>query len=205
MALRNPFSQRMYLRIWLAVVGCVAVLMLAVGWGWRVAEERREQARVIVPREVVISRVDRSEPPIRGVSVFIPSDEPGFKLGITTEQGREYIASFAPRNDRPPRPPQNGWSFWALPPFGYLWLLGLVGLSVIIGVFPIIRHLMKRLETLRLGVQKFGEGDLSVRIPVDGQDEVAELAGQFNAAAARIQTLVRSHKALLANASHELR
>ncbi|PAT36925.1 ATP-binding protein [Vandammella animalimorsus] len=205
MPLRNPFSQRMYLRIWLAVVGCVAVLMLAVGWGWRVAEERREQARVIAPREVVISRVDRSEPPIRGVSVFIPSDEPGFKLGITTEQGREYIASFAPRNDRPPRPPQNGWAFWALPPFGYLWLLGLVGLSVIIGVFPIIRHLMKRLETLRLGVQKFGEGDLSVRIPVDGQDEVAELAGQFNAAAARIQTLVRSHKALLANASHELR
>ena len=33
------FSQRLYLRIWLAVVGGVAVLTLVVGWAWRVAEE----------------------------------------------------------------------------------------------------------------------------------------------------------------------
>ena len=33
----NPFSRRLYLRIWLAVVGGVAVLTLAVGWAWRVA------------------------------------------------------------------------------------------------------------------------------------------------------------------------
>ncbi|KKW69164.1 histidine kinase [Lampropedia cohaerens] len=203
MALRNPFSQRMYLRIWLAVVGCVAVLMLLVAWAWKVADERSERERVIVPREVVIHRVDQPAPDIRAMSVFIPTSEPGFSLGITTEHGHEYIARFAPQERRPR--PSEGWAFLTAPPFGYLWLLGLVGLSVIIGVFPIIRHLMKRLETLRLGVQKFGEGDLSVRIPVSGNDEVAELGGQFNAAAARIETLVRSHKALLANASHELR
>ena len=54
-------------------------------------------------------------------------------------------------------------------------------------------------------MKKFGEGDLSVRVPEQGQDEVADLARQFNAAAERVETLVKSHKSLLANASHELR
>ena len=58
---------------------------------------------------------------------------------------------------------------------------------------------------LQHGVQRFGEGDLSARVPVHGTDEVAELSRQFNAAATRIEALVRSHKSLLANASHELR
>jgi signal transduction histidine kinase len=74
-----------------------------------------------------------------------------------------------------------------------------------VGVFPIIRKLLQRLETLQRSVQRFGEGDLSARVAEQGQDEVADLARQFNAAAARIQTLVQSHKSLLANASHELR
>jgi len=74
-----------------------------------------------------------------------------------------------------------------------------------VGVFPIIRRLLQRLEQLQRSVQRFGEGDLSVRVAEQGHDEVADLARQFNAAAARIETLVQSHKSLLANASHELR
>ena len=44
-----------------------------------------------------------------------------------------------------------------------------------------------------------------MRVPESGHDEVADLARQFNSAAARIETLMTSHKSLLANASHELR
>ena len=84
-------------------------------------------------------------------------------------------------------------------------MLGLVGLAVAVGVYPIIRRLLQRLETLQRSVQRFGEGDLSVRVSEQGQDEVADLARQFNAAAARIEALVKTHKSLLANASHELR
>ena len=54
-------------------------------------------------------------------------------------------------------------------------------------------------------MERWGDGDLSTRLPVQGQDEVAFLAERFNAAAERVQTLVKSHKSLLANASHELR
>lgn len=102
-------------------------------------------------------------------------------------------------------PPSGYTAFWLRPPFGFLWMLGLVGVAVAVGVFPIIRRLLKRLENLQRGVQRFGEGDLSVRVPTKGNDEVADLARQFNAAASRIETLVTSHKTLLANASHELR
>jgi signal transduction histidine kinase len=54
-------------------------------------------------------------------------------------------------------------------------------------------------------VQRWGEGDLSVRVPVQGDDEVADLSERFNAAASRIEALMASQKSLLANASHELR
>lgn len=84
-------------------------------------------------------------------------------------------------------------------------MLGLIGVVVVVGVFPIIRRLMGRLEALRKGVKQFGDGDLSVRLDVRGNDEVSDLAQQFNAAAARIEALVQSHKSLLANSSHELR
>jgi signal transduction histidine kinase len=46
---------------------------------------------------------------------------------------------------------------------------------------------------------------LSHRLPEEGRDEVAFLAQRFNIAAERVQALLVSHKALLANASHELR
>jgi signal transduction histidine kinase len=91
-----------------------------------------------------------------------------------------------------------------------MWVL--VGLAVAIGVYPIVRKLTKRLESLQQGVQRWGEGDLTVRMPEQGQDEVADLSKRFNAAAERIQHLMRSQqsllnsqKSLLANASHELR
>jgi signal transduction histidine kinase len=54
-------------------------------------------------------------------------------------------------------------------------------------------------------VERWGEGDLSARIKESGSDELAFLAQRFNRAAERIETLIESHKSLLANASHELR
>ncbi|MFZ9336705.1 MAG: sensor histidine kinase, partial [Burkholderiaceae bacterium] len=54
-------------------------------------------------------------------------------------------------------------------------------------------------------VERWGQGDLTVRVPADGQDEAAQLARRFNQAAERVEALVGTHKSLLANASHELR
>jgi signal transduction histidine kinase len=69
----------------------------------------------------------------------------------------------------------------------------------------VMRRLTLRLEALQRGVERWGAGDLSARVNADGRDEVAFLAERFNHAAERIETLMESHKSLLANASHELR
>jgi signal transduction histidine kinase len=84
-------------------------------------------------------------------------------------------------------------------------LLVVLFLAVAAGAYPVVRRLTRRLEGLKQGVQRFGEGALGQRVDAAGRDEVAALAASFNQAAERIEVLVNSHKSLLANASHELR
>ena len=204
MPLFRAFSQRLYLRIWLAVVGGVAVLTLLVGWAWRIAAEQNTQSMAPPPREIVL-RDGTGRPLIAGLAARVPGPpSEGIEFRIEGMDGAIYQLQMAPRPNRGPDRRGEA-AFWLRPPFGFLWMLGLVGLAVVVGVFPIIRRLMQRLETLQRSVQRFGEGDLSVRVPEGGQDEVADLSRQFNAAAARIEALITSHKSLLANASHELR
>ena len=91
------------------------------------------------------------------------------------------------------------------PGLGLLTLVVVLFLAIALGAYPFVRRLTRRLETLKRGVEAFGQGALDRRVPVEGRDEVATLATSFNLAAERIEALVRSHKSLLANASHELR
>ena len=210
MLLIQLFSRRLYLRIWLAVVGGVAVLTLLVGWAWRVAAEQNTQPLASMGREIVL-RDSSGNALVAGMATRVPSAHgEAVELRIDSNDGQQYRLLLAPRaqkNERGERSRRGepAAAFWTRAPFGFVWMLGLVGLAVAVGVFPIIRRLLKRLEVLQRSVQRFGEGDLAARVPVHGHDEVADLSRQFNAAAARIQTLVQSHKSLLANASHELR
>ncbi|MFG6439614.1 sensor histidine kinase [Roseateles sp. LKC17W] len=84
-------------------------------------------------------------------------------------------------------------------------VLLLLFIGVAAGAYPVVRRLTRRLEALKGGVEQFGAGQLHHRVDDSGRDEVAALAASFNQAAARIETLLRSHQTLLANASHELR
>lgn len=84
-------------------------------------------------------------------------------------------------------------------------LLGGLFAAVTLGAYPVVRRLTRRLEALERGVEQFGAGDLGHRVDAAGQDEVAAVAVSFNRAAQRIEDLVRANRALLANASHELR
>ena len=217
MSLSTPFSRRLYLRIWLAVVAGIAVLTLTVGWAWRMAEEQKAQTNqpFVPPSREMALRDPSGQLLLRGMATRQPAEPgEGVEFRIESDTGQTFTLQMAPRQPRGEwaggRPggggPNQGWAaFWTRPPFGFLWLLGIVSLAVAVGVYPIIRRLTQRLEALQRSVQKFGEGDLSVRVPEQGQDEVADLARQFNAAAERVETLVKSHKSLLANASHELR
>ncbi len=81
----------------------------------------------------------------------------------------------------------------------------LLAAAVAVGSYPLVRRLTRRLERLQEQVEALGEGDLGARVEVEGSDEIAKLASSFNQAAARIERLVDGERALLAGASHELR
>jgi signal transduction histidine kinase len=90
-------------------------------------------------------------------------------------------------------------------PINIVFLLCAIAAVVAVGAYPVVRRLTRRLERLQGSVEKWGAGELSTRVAVEGRDEVASLATSFNEAAGRIEALVGAQKSLLANASHELR
>jgi signal transduction histidine kinase len=200
------FGSKLYLRIWLAVVAAVTVLTLAAGWLWQQAlDEDRAERDARVTRTIVVRDATREvvgESPARAVR--IPGG--GWEFEVLMKDGQKLFV-LLPRPNRPEgsNNPGRRAPAWLQTPTGFAWLLGFVALAVALGAYPIVRRLTKRLEALQQGVERWGDGDLSTRLPVQGQDEVAFLATRFNAAAERVQTLVKSHKSLLANASHELR
>lgn len=197
--LLNLYRRHLYVRVWLAVVAGVFILTLTANWIVREAAESERERLAPVPREVVV--LDSQDRHIgSGKAMRVPGQ--GLEFDVTLNDGRTLSLQVAPRDRGPGGQP--GMSPWRTP-FGLGWMVALVGVAVALGVYPIVRRLTKRLEALQRGVQRWGEGDLSARVPEDGQDEVADLSSGFNAAAARIEQLVRSHKSLLANASHELR
>jgi len=87
------------------------------------------------------------------------------------------------------------------------WLVGLAVVAAAAGAaaYPLVRRLTGRIERLQAHVDQLGGVALEARVPVEGDDEVAELARSFNGAAERIEALVRAQRELLAHVSHELR
>ena len=85
--------------------------------------------------------------------------------------------------------------------FAVLGVAGAAGLAAI----PMTARLTRRLEALRVGMARWGAGDRGARLDERGSDEVALVARTFNGAAEWIDALLRGQRALLANASHELR
>jgi signal transduction histidine kinase len=231
---------RLYIRIWLAVVLAVAVLTLLVGWAWRMASDaplrevvaRNQAGEVIGHGRARLGRApstpgwamplkerdgQRPPPPPDGDPALDRhtepdnTDEPPNEVRGRYGAGPEFDVRMRDGQTihiHLPRPPLSSWRA----PFGFFWTLGLVGVAVALATYPIVRRLTRRLETLQRSMQQWGDGDLSVRVPVVGNDEVGFLAARFNHAAQQIESLVKardallaSQKSLLANASHELR
>lgn len=70
----------------------------------------------------------------------------------------------------------------------------------------LMRRLTGPLHSISEAAQKFGGGDLSVRVEdVEGEGEVAELARTFNTMAANLQESDNSRAQFMGNIAHELR
>jgi len=224
---------KLYLRIYLAVLASLAAFALASGFLWRqlgdagpaghafevagtlaqnvlppaAAPPSEQQAALTklaanLRADVALFAADRTR--LAAVGDSLPAPDTGRDRGgwlhpwagppagaIHLPDGRWLVAR-VPRDRRHPGA-------------GLFFLLALIALAVGVGAYPVVRRLTARLERLQAGVESLGAGDLSARVKVEGNDEVAQLARSFNRAAGRIEELVGAHKSLLANASHELR
>jgi signal transduction histidine kinase len=128
--------------------------------------------------------------------------------GMHMEGGPRMGGGMRPgaRPGSPGAAPPSWWTALAAPGgLGIAALLVVLFVAIAGGAWPVVRRLTRRLEALKQGVEAFGAGALQQRVAEDGHDEVAALGASFNRAAARIETLLRSQRSLLANASHELR
>ena len=221
----TPFHQRLYLRIWLAVVAAIAMVTLIASWLWQLEAERnraeRERERAERPGREIVVRNQAGE--ILGqapVRIARLPGQGGPEFLVTMKDGSNLIIQL-------PRPNRSSGAFGASGaagapgasasagaaggierpgaarpsglPFSSAWMLAFLALAVAVGTYPIVRRLTKRLEAVQRGVERWGQGDLSTRLVETGQDEVAFLARRFNHSAEQIQTLLTDQKTLLAS------
>jgi signal transduction histidine kinase len=218
--------RRLYLRIYLAVLASLAVFVLATALLWRQVGQHVPQAEIAATLALNVlpqagAQREQHQAALERLTANLHADLSVFSAD------RTLLASVGEPLSVPAR---EGWSgrwrggpTWSVqlddgrwlaarlyrhqrhPALGLLFTLALIALAVGVGAYPVVRRLTRRLERLQRGVESLAAGDLSVRVGVEGRDEVARLAESFNHAAARIEELVGAHKTLLANASHELR
>ena len=91
----------------------------------------------------------------------------------------------------------------------WLFLIGLSGAAMAAAVLVAIyvaRWVSRPLARLDAAARKIADGDLAVRAQTkDGPPELRRTAATFNMMAGRLETLVHGHRAMLADASHQLR
>jgi signal transduction histidine kinase len=92
-----------------------------------------------------------------------------------------------------------------------LWFtLALIALAALAAsavlAFALARWVSKPLAELDASAQRLGAGDLAARAATGtGPPELRRLAASFNTMAARLETLVHGHRAVVADVSHQLR
>jgi signal transduction histidine kinase len=223
-------TSRLHWRIWLAVLASLAVFALAVGAAWKLFGERGISAQQRALAELVAAVLPPADAPRATVqdALALWRERLQSDLALHAPDGARIAAT---ADDLPAPVPlrPDDWLASArgpalalrLPddrvlvarrlhgrqrtPVGLVTLLVLLALAVGAGTYPVARRLTRRLERLQASVERLGGGDLAARVDARGRDEVARLAASFNESAARIERLVQSQRALLANASHELR
>lgn len=83
-------------------------------------------------------------------------------------------------------------------------LIGFISIIIILLYFY-LRKLFKPLKELSSAVQQIGDGNYNINVPVNSNDELAELAGSINEMSAKINNSLRAKEQLLMDVSHELR
>ena len=86
---------------------------------------------------------------------------------------------------------------------GWFTLAGILALTAL--AYGYVRRLLRPLDDIRAGAQRFGSGTFGEPIPIRRRDELGQLATDVNAMARSIHQMLDAKRALLLAISHELR
>jgi signal transduction histidine kinase len=223
--------RHLYLRIYLAFIGILVTFMMLMSLAWwtlRDDDDRRSLDGIAV---LVSAALPPADAPRAKLQTVIDELAPRLtsRLTVRAADGSLLAHSGEPLPPPPPGTERSGFRHlkdvghaavlrlpdgrWVVAKRlrddhgGYGWLVALIlfAVALVVGAYPVVRSITGRLERLRTRVDALGAGDLSVRVKVEGTDEVASLARSFNDAAQRLEKLVDVQSQMLASASHELR
>src|SRR5262245_34113771 len=193
--------QRLYLRIYLAVLASLAVFALAAGFVWHSFADHGPPGRA----QEVAAMLARNALPPAGASR--PEHQAALER-LAADLGADVAVFGADRAllaaVGKPLPPPNesresgGWVYrwgsrpvWAVrlpdgrwlearmgreggfPGYRIFLMLALLALAVGVGAYPVARRLTRRLERLQAGVESLGAGERSSRGPIEGHGEVS--------------------------------
>lgn len=74
-----------------------------------------------------------------------------------------------------------------------------------LGVYGLILPLERKIRQVRYALNRMKSGDLSLRVPIEGSDEMANLSSSYNNMSDHIQRLIEAQRELMRAVSHELR
>ncbi len=83
--------------------------------------------------------------------------------------------------------------------------IGWVFVMSILAVYFIGERMTKPLKEMSRAAKMFAQGHFDVRVPVRGEDEIAELATAFNNMAMNLEKMEENRNTFLSNVSHDLR
>jgi two-component system sensor histidine kinase BaeS len=86
-----------------------------------------------------------------------------------------------------------------------LWIALPVLLLAVLASWTLSRRLLRRLDTLALASRRLAGGDYDVRVGAQGEDELGELARDFDRMAESLQRARQARDRWIADISHELR
>jgi signal transduction histidine kinase len=84
-------------------------------------------------------------------------------------------------------------------------IAGVVLAAAAVSGLAIARSVTRPLQDVERAAEALGRGDLAARAPASGPEEVRDLARVVNETAARLEALLHSQEAFVADASHQLR
>jgi two-component system OmpR family sensor kinase len=87
----------------------------------------------------------------------------------------------------------------------FLWAVFFIAFILLVSMYTSILKSISPLKDLRFQIRKFASGDMNIDCKSDKEDEIAEVANEFDRATSKLRDLIHSRQLFLRTIMHELK